>query len=247
MRSVPLPGATHDTQAVDLYDPAPRDGVARRPAILLVHGGGWYGGARDAYTSWAEHAAALGHPVGNVGYRTHEGSSYEQKRDDVVAGWRLLSAAFPEADGVCLVGSSAGAHLVTMLALEPDRPDELLPLRGVVSMNGPGSMRPENLLQSRERVTQLGLTPEEIDRLDAAVAAPPVQWLFLHAENETYFPHQHVAAMADRLEAAGHRTETVVVPGTDHGFGYRVLETQDERAELSARAVEGLWRRIGGN
>src|SRR5699024_11977360 len=67
-------------------------------------------------------------------------------------------------------------YLVTMLALEPDRPDELLPLRGVVSMNGPGSMRPENLLQSRERVTQLGLTPEEIDRLDAAVAAPPVQW-----------------------------------------------------------------------
>lgn len=245
MRSRPLPGATYETQAVDLYHPhpaGPDPSDASRCAVLFVHGGGWYGGARDAYAGWAEHAAGLGHPAGSVGYRLHPESTYREKRADVVAGWRLLTEEFPTAECVCLVGSSAGAHLVTMLALE-ERPTDLLPLCGVVSMNGPGSMRPENLLKSQERLTQLGLTQDEIDRLDAVVTAPPVDWLFLNAEHETYFPHEHVSALVGRLEDAGHRTETVVVPGTEHGFGYRVLERGGEPAEISARAVEGLWRR----
>ena len=244
MRSRPLPDATYETQAVDLYDPRPA-APGRSPsrlAVLFVHGGGWYGGSRDSYAGCAEHAAGLGHPAGTVGYRTHQGSSYREKCEDVLAGWRLLAEECPDAEQICLVGSSAGAHLVTAFALG-ERPADLLPLRGVVSMNGPGSMRPQNLLQARERIGQLGLSRAEIDLLDAPVASPPVEWLFLHAEHETYFPHEHVAAMVERLEVAGHRTETVVVPGTEHGFGYRVLAHGGDRAELSATAVHGLWRR----
>lgn len=245
MRSRALPGATHDTQAIDLYDPVPaarRDADPAALAVLFVHGGGWYGGSREAYSGWAEHAAALGHPSGSVGYRTQEGSTYRDKREDVLAGWRVLGDEFPGAERVCLVGSSAGAHLVTMLALT-QRPADLVPLSGVVSMNGPGSMRPEHLLQAQERITQLELTPSEIALLDEPVTAPPLEWLFLHAEHETYFPHDHVARLATRLEQAQHRVETVVVPGTEHGFGYRVLERGDERAALSEQSVVSLWGR----
>src|SRR5699024_9721762 len=79
MRSRPLPGATYQTQAIDLYDPAPTAGASPL-AVLFVHGGGWYGGDRDAYAGWAEHAASLGHPSGSVGYRTQAGSTYREKR-----------------------------------------------------------------------------------------------------------------------------------------------------------------------
>src|SRR5690606_38069197 len=104
MRSRPLPGATFETQAVDLYDPLPA-GSGRGAgglAVLFVHGGGWYGGARDAYHGWAEHAADRGHPAGSVGYRTHPESSYREKRDDVLAGWRLLAEEHPAAERLCL-------------------------------------------------------------------------------------------------------------------------------------------------
>ncbi|MFW6596917.1 alpha/beta hydrolase [Propionibacteriaceae bacterium Y2011] len=260
MISRDLPGAELPTQQIDLFPPTAgagegQDGAAGsggRLGVFHVHGGGWYAGTRDSYHAWAGHAAGLGLPSASAGYRIEPGSSYRDKLTDVVSGLRVFATEFDDLAGVCLVGSSAGAHLVTALALtgvEPwlpagVDPADLPPIVGVHSANGPGSMRPESLLQAQQRLTEMAMTADEIELLDQPVVAPPMTWLFLLAERETYFPHEHVAWLSDRLAAAGHDCETVVVPDTDHGFVYGVLKRGGEAAEVSTAAVEAFLARV---
>ncbi|MGD7706054.1 alpha/beta hydrolase [Microlunatus sp. Y2014] len=255
-----LPGAELPSQQIDLFPPTAASAVvggsggrdAGQLGVFHVHGGGWYAGARDSYHAWAAHAAGLGLPSASTGYRIEPGSSYRDKMTDVVAGLRVFAAEFDDLAGVCLVGSSAGAHLVTALALtgvEPWLPADvdpagLPPVVGVHAANGPGSMRPESLLQAQQRLTEMAMTDEEIQLLDRPVVAPPMEWLFLLAERETYFPHEHVAGLSDRLTVAGHDCETVVVPDTDHGFVYGVLKRGGEAAEVSTAAVEAFLARV---
>lgn len=240
MRTVPHPGRTVDLQSIDLYDP---EGTADRLAVLFVHGGGWYGGDRSQMAAWATLAASLGHPVGSTGYRLAEDTGFDDKLADVIAGWRILAAEFPAAESVCVVGSSAGAHLVTALTLaDPDLVPEL-PISAVLSFNGPGSVRREKLARPEcwDRVSQLDMSPAQLDLLDEPVTVRPLDWSFVHAEDENWFPHEHVADLVTRLDAAGHRTETTVVPGTSHGFCYGVLAKGGEQAEISRAAAQRLW------
>src|SRR5699024_1503119 len=106
MRAIPHPGRTVDLQTIDLYDP---EGDASALAVLFVHGGGWYGGDRSHMADWARFAASLGHPVGSTGYRLADDTGFDDKIADVITGWRMLAEQFPDAESVCLVGSSAGA------------------------------------------------------------------------------------------------------------------------------------------
>ncbi|HIT75525.1 MAG TPA: alpha/beta hydrolase [Candidatus Avipropionibacterium avicola] len=247
MRTLAHPDRQVETQSIDLYDPAAGTPEGHgRLAMLFVHGGGWYAGERSAFDEWAERAAAQGHPAGSTGYRVDEESTYRDKVADVIAGWRLLAEQFPDAESVCLVGSSAGAHLVTALALADPDLVPALPVSAVVSFNGPGSLRRETLYKDAtwQRVDQLAMTPEEFDLLDGEVTVRPLEWAFVNAEDETSFPHEHVAALAARLEAAGHHTETTVVPDTKHGFCYKVLSRGGEPARVSAEAVDRFWNRL---
>ena len=215
--------------------------------IVFVHGGGWYAGDRAQFGAWADHAARRGHRAASLGYRTQEGSSYRDKVDDLVAGLGVVSQEWPDAFGICLVGSSAGAHLVTALALGEAPTDDTtrLPVVAVVSANGPGSMRPESLLQAQNRIVEMGMSLDEIELLDRPpTGQAAADWLFLLAERETYFPHEHVAALAARLEGSGSPTTTVVVPDTDHGFIYGALSGPAEAAALSASAMDDFWDRI---
>ncbi|MFX4271269.1 alpha/beta hydrolase [Propionibacteriaceae bacterium Y1685] len=224
-RRVALPGAVDPEQAVDLFDPL---GEVSSTAVALLHGGGWYGGTRESFHAWARFFADHGHPSASLGYRLGEGTTYHDKMRDVAAGLATLTAEFSDAERLVLMGSSAGAHLVTALALDTvsawtEQP--VLPLAGVISSNGPGSMLPEHLLRSQERITQLGMTQDEVELLLAPVRVDPLQWFFQLAEDETYFPHEHVQAFMDRLTSAGHRADSRVVPGTKHGYVYRVFDT----------------------
>lgn len=250
-RSVPLAGAEFSTQTVDLYDVVDGDAVAPL-VVVFVHGGGWYAGDRTQFAAWARHAAGRGYRSASLGYRTQEGSTYRDKVVDLTAGLRVVTDQWPDAGGVCLVGSSAGAHLVTALALgELGGAVGQVPVRAVVSANGPGSLRPESMLQAQERLNEMAMSSEEIALLDRPITehevgsgAVAADWLFLLAERETYFPYEHVAALAARLSRAGARTETVIVPDTDHGFVYGVLSGPAEAADLCTATLEAFWHAV---
>lgn len=140
LRDVPYGG--DPAQRMDVYLPA--HAAAHAPVILLVHGGGWSRGDK-AMASVVQNKVARWVPRGFVlistNYRMLPGTRpIEQARDVAralafaqgrAAGWGA------DRDRFILMGHSAGAHLVALLAAEPALASSLgaLPWLGAVALD----------------------------------------------------------------------------------------------------------------
>lgn len=104
--------------ATSIWTPA----VANRPAIIVLHGGGWDSGSRldVSYAAVAAQFAERGFAVFNADY-TLTGGDPQAPIDDVLAlvSWVRTNAATYNADStrVAIVGISAGAHLGVMAGI----------------------------------------------------------------------------------------------------------------------------------
>ena len=111
-------------QRYDVYLPA---GAHHAPAIVLVHGGSWAFGDRDhpgLIPAKAAYWLPKGYALISVDYRLAPDATPLQQVQDVAAayasvqraaaGWGLDRTRF------ALMGHSAGAHLVAVLAAAPD-------------------------------------------------------------------------------------------------------------------------------
>ena len=113
-------------QKLDLYLPKKPGSGDLRSAIVFVHGGGWRNGdkAKGQFRELPAAYAADGFVAISVNYRLSEEASFPAQVHDVKAAVRWLRAnakkyqVDPQHFGA--YGNSAGAHLVTMLALVRD-------------------------------------------------------------------------------------------------------------------------------
>lgn len=90
------------------------------PAVVLFHGGSWYGGQRENVESFAAELAETGLTVYNATYTVGgNGGGWPTSYEDVRCA---LSAATNLSDGapLTIVGHSAGAHLAATVALSGD-------------------------------------------------------------------------------------------------------------------------------
>ncbi len=111
-------------QRYDFYRPAEGD---RAPLILMVHGGGWRRGDKDAarvVDNKVDRWLPRGIAFASVNYRMQpKAPPLEQARDlaralaDVQHRAQKLGI---DSDNIVLMGHSAGAHLVALLAARPD-------------------------------------------------------------------------------------------------------------------------------
>ena len=140
IRDIPYGG--DPAQRMDVYLPA--QGAARAPVIFVVHGGGWRRGDK-AMASVVQNKVARWVPRGFVlistNYRMLPGARpIEQARDVAralafaqarAAGWGA------DRDRFVLMGHSAGAHLVGLIAAEPALAYDqgALPWLGTVSLD----------------------------------------------------------------------------------------------------------------
>lgn len=69
----------HDGLELDLYVP---DESGTRPAVVLVHGGGFVAGDREQLVPYAEALAGLGYVVAAIDYRLSDGSWFPTDRLD---------------------------------------------------------------------------------------------------------------------------------------------------------------------
>lgn len=227
---------SHERQVVDVRMPS---GSVRPIGLYYVHGGGWYAGKREDFHGHLEHFAERGFAAASTGYRIDEGSGFRDKIGDVTAGLQsfreLLALQAPEVERIAVLGSSAGAHLATMLALRSaGLAEERVPIAGCVSVNGPATLDvwPELQEEIRTKINWLqsdGSTVNEISP-DVCVRDGCPPFLFLLAEYEHLFPHDHIRAFAESIEHHGGWTETVVMPETKHGFIYRLGGPAQDRA-----------------
>ncbi|HHY86264.1 MAG TPA: alpha/beta hydrolase [Verrucomicrobia bacterium] len=96
-----------------------------RPALVIVHGGGWRTGSRtvDVFQRMMTNYASKGYVTINVDYRLTGEAPFPACIEDVKCAVRWLRAHAAEyhvdPDRIGAYGHSAGAHLAMMLAMVP--------------------------------------------------------------------------------------------------------------------------------
>ena len=96
----------------------------KRPAVLLVHGGGFRRGNRQSYLPVAIRLAQRGYVAATASYRLAPRHQFPAAVEDVKAAVRFLRANADkygiDPDHIGAMGGSAGGHLVLFLGLTPN-------------------------------------------------------------------------------------------------------------------------------
>jgi pectinesterase len=97
-----------------------------RPAILIIHGGGWRTGNRTQHIPLAQHLAALGYACFTAEYRLSTEALYPAGVHDLKAAirWMRANAKKYQIDGnrIATLGFSAGGQLSALLGNTGDNP-----------------------------------------------------------------------------------------------------------------------------
>ncbi|HLU47550.1 MAG TPA: alpha/beta hydrolase [Planctomycetota bacterium] len=241
-----------DTElALDLARPA-GDTSERRPAILCIHGGGWRGGARDAYRGLIRALAEEGYVAATVSYRLTTIAPWPAQLEDVRDALRFLKrhasdyGIDPERIGA--VGHSAGGHLSLVLGLRDEGAASAADgVAAVVNFFGPTDLRIDEF---RPEVSPLidhlvgGPRAEHakaledaspiafIDRGDAAI-------LTFHGDADVVVPVNQARILQEALEKTGVPSRLVVLEGQGHGWGGAI----GERTTRESLAFFDTWLR----
>jgi acetyl esterase/lipase len=228
----------------------PRDSGVLRPAVLLIHGGGWVEGeSSELNHSWAIPLANEGFVVANVEYRTgiHAPAPAAIRDVRMSAAWLCREAKnwSADVDRIAFVGTSAGGHLALMAALPPVddvrlgpscRPAAIVNLWGITDiedvLRGPNSrsFTPRWIAPPDRR-------PEVLSYWSpltwASASSPPV--LTIHAIDDPVVPFAHARRLVEKL---GSRGQLVSVDASWHA------PADDDHRAAFAKAVAFLKRTL---
>lgn len=223
-----------------------------RPAIILVHGGGFRAGNRQSYLAAAARLAERGYVAATVSYRLAPRNQFPAAVHDVKAAVRFLRAKAsqygidPERIGA--MGGSAGGHLVLFLGLtggveefEGSGPNREYSSRVSCVVNYYG---PTDFTQSYSKsVDAAEVLPQflggDLDHNRAAhIRASPLNWvtpnavpiLSIHGTKDSYVAYEHSVWLTERLLGAGVPAELETISGAGHGFKGADAERAEQRA-----------------
>jgi acetyl esterase/lipase len=225
-------------EKLDLYLPGgePKAGE-RRPGIVIIHGGGWTGGAKGARreieigTTLAQHGyvcVSIDYALAKPGSPTWPGNLKDCKR--AVQWLRKHADEYQiDPDRIGAIGGSAGGHLTAMLALtgpedgfEPEEdPGVSTRIRAAVPMYAhmaAGFDRDHAMFPAKRSeapdLYRLAAPIEHVTKDD-----PPI--LLLHGTADTTTPLFHSERMAAKLKEVGVPHQLVIVEGAPHSFALR--------------------------
>ncbi|MDX1979671.1 MAG: alpha/beta hydrolase [Bryobacteraceae bacterium] len=211
---------------LDLY--LPKSGSGSFPAVVYVHGGGWSGGNKSAFSRQAAHMAAKGFVGACVEYRLSGEAQYPAALDDVKAAirWMRANAATYRVrpDRIGAAGGSAGGHLVALAGVTG---------KGDTAVQAVAAFNPAvDFLDFGKRAGNgqnsvskfLGKTYTEDPKLWESASplaqvhknAPP--FLFLHGTADPTVPYKQSTDMQAALQKLGVKAELFSAPDAVHGF-----------------------------
>ena len=231
-------------QTVDVFTPS-YGPLTPRPAVLLVHGGGWQIG--DS-TEWADEAVALvrsrGWTAVSVNYRLAPAAPWPAQLQDAAAALDLVRRRAPELGidptRIGAIGDSAGGHLAALLGEPaPGRAAlravvtwsgindlsglTLQPSAGGCAAVGPCAYRAlaARVIRNLMRCTPASCTGAYRQASPAAAVTPGhAATLALSSEHEQIDPRQawvmDAALARSRVPSRVH-----VLPGSRHARGYQ--------------------------
>lgn len=212
----------NDRQRLDLYRPSELTSTPL-PTVLFVYGGSWKGGNRADYAFAGKALARAGFLVAVADYRVYPEVRFPDFVTDTAkaAAWLHENAGNHggRADGIHLVGHSAGAHLVAMVALD----ETYLRAEGAdrsilgrwVGLAGPYAFHPFDFDSVKDAFE--GLQDEDQARpiVYAGPGAPPA--LLLHGASDTTVVPEHSVRLAETLNKAGVKASAHLYPDVTHG------------------------------
>jgi acetyl esterase/lipase len=207
-----------------------------RPAVVVVHGGGWQQGDRGSFAREGTQLAEAGFVAVSVNYRLAPEHTYPAAVEDVRAAVKWLrkkrqrEAYGIDPDRIGALGGSAGGHLVAMLgALGDGSVAKGRRVAAVVSWSGPMDLTSAAALTDAGTPpgngaipTFLGCTPGDCPAERAEEASPFTHvddsdppMLLVNSEAELV-PLALVQPLVDALDEAGVENELLVLPGARH-------------------------------
>jgi alpha-L-fucosidase 2 len=229
---------------LDAFVPRSRTPV---PAVIVVHGGGWEAGDKVTYvTPLFEPLARAGLAWFSIDYRLTPEVTHDAQLEDVRQALGFIRASHRrfniDSERIVLLGESASAQMVTLLAAEDPA------LAGVVSFYGVYDLpsmvtdaSPRSLLVRLFRRTQLDDESRKVLRdysplYRAHARMPPM--LLVNGTGERLWAQGQ--AYAQRLQSLGIRHEVIALDGAPHGL--ENWEGRPEWATYKARVIDWIRR-----
>jgi acetyl esterase/lipase len=240
-----IPYRSGDSEAWRLDLAMPENfGQELRPALVIIHGGGWSGGSKQTrpYRSMLLDYALKGYVTLSIDYRLTGEAPMPAGMLDVDCAIRWLRAHADEyrvdPDRIGAYGHSAGAHLAVMLGASPPAP----PIESDCEWS-----------EYSSELTSVagGATPTVLpDRFDEAERYSPATWvssemiplLLIQGTDDNIVSVESVDDYVAALEAAGAPDVTYLrVDGANHGVAY------EHYLERSMAAIAEFFGRTLGN
>jgi len=214
---------------MDIHRPPSADELL--PAVVYVHGGGWYSGDKTAGAGQQDIPELLsrGYVVAAVNYRLAPKYKFPAQIEDVRCAVRFLRENAVrygiDAARIGVWGDSAGGHLAALLgtagASDEEEADRV---QAVASIYGP-----TNLAEICERDKSphmehvFGTADGTAPAINLAsplthVSGDDPPFLLVHGEADEVVPVYHSLAFYERLVSAGVPTELVIVENCGHCF-----------------------------
>lgn len=193
-----------------------------KPVVIFLHGGGWTDGSAREYGFAGRAFAERGFVTVVAAYRRYPSvkfPAFAEDAADVIRWTRNHIAQYGgDPNRIALAGHSAGAHLATLVALDP----RYLSAKGVpadtvkavVGLAGPYDFLP---FTSQSAKAALGSWPRPAETQPityARAGAPPM--LLLTGDADTTVKPRNTASLTAALTKAGSSARAVTYPGVTH-------------------------------
>ncbi len=217
-----LPYGPDARHRLDIY--TPRHG-APKASVLFVYGGSWTSGARTLYRFLGQALAGRGYQTVVADYRLSPAVAWPGFVEDTARAFGWVKAHIADHGGdparLFLMGHSAGAYNVAMVALDPRWliPHGAAPqdASGVAALAGPLSFNP---LKSDATRAIFETAPDiELARpikLAATHAADAPPFLLMHGTGDRTVGSHNSVNFADAVRAAGGQASLKLYPGAGH-------------------------------
>jgi acetyl esterase/lipase len=223
-------------EKADLYLPPKLEDGKKYPGVVIIHGGGWTGGKRDAAReiNIGTTLASNGYVCLSIDYLLHDPQSdkscWPQNLHDCKTAVRWLRANAErlhlDKEHIGVIGGSAGGHLATMVGvtgpsdgLDPAGPygDQSCAVSCVVDLYGPAEFGSRDIAILRK-------TRSEAPELYKAFA--PLTWLdkndppflIMHGTADETVPVAQSELLAAALKKHGVEHQLEIVEGAPHTF-----------------------------